>query len=73
MIVDHNGPPPWASKLHHHHEFPSVEEVVDSLSLDATEWERVRVEAVDREATGPDGEKATLVDNVIVLRRRGTD
>jgi len=28
------------------------------------------VEAVERQATGPDGEAATWVDNVIVLRRR---
>jgi SAM-dependent methyltransferase len=70
LIVDHAGPPPWASKLHHHHEFPSTEEVLDSLKLDAGEWDRVRAEAVEREATGPNGEAGTLVDNVIVLRRR---
>lgn len=70
LIVDHAGPPPWASKLHHHHEFPSTDEVLDSLKLDAGEWERVRVEAVGREATGPNGEAGTLVDNVMVLRRR---
>jgi SAM-dependent methyltransferase len=72
LIVDHAGPPPWASKLHHHHEFPSAEEVVASLDLDETEFERVRVEAVGREATGPDGQVGTLTDNVIVLRRRET-
>ena len=70
LIVDHGGPPPWASKLHHHHEFPSADEVVESLNLDAGEWERVRVEPVEREATGPDGQIGTLIDNVIVLRRR---
>jgi SAM-dependent methyltransferase len=70
LIVDHAGPPPWASKLDHHHEFPSADEVVASLSLDDSEWERVRVEAVDREATGPDGQVGTWTDNVIVLRRR---
>jgi SAM-dependent methyltransferase len=70
LIVDHAGPPPWASKLAHHHEFPGVEEVVGSLDLDEGEWERVRVEAAEREATGPDGQIGTLVDNVIVLRRR---
>lgn len=70
LIVDHGGPPPWASKLHHHHEFPSADEVVDSLNLDAGEWERVRVEAVEREASGPDGQIGTLTDNVIILRRR---
>jgi SAM-dependent methyltransferase len=70
LIVDHGGPPPWASKLHHHHEFPSTDEVVESLNLDAGQWERVRVEAAEREATGPNGEVGTLVDNVIVLRHR---
>lgn len=70
LIVDHGGPPPWASKLDHHHEFPSADEVVDSLKLDPGKWERIRVQAVDRQATGPDGETATLTDNVIVMRRR---
>jgi SAM-dependent methyltransferase len=73
LIVDHAGPPPWASKLDHHHEFPSAEEVVVSLDLDNGEWERVRVESVERQATGPDGQAATWVDNVIVLRRRDGD
>jgi SAM-dependent methyltransferase len=70
LIVDHAGPPPWASKLDHHHDFPSTEEVVGSLDLDDGEWERVRVESVERQATGPDAKAATWVDNVIVLRRR---
>jgi SAM-dependent methyltransferase len=67
LIVDHAGPPPWASKLDHHHEFPSAEEVIASLELDASEWERVRVEAVEREVAG---QTATWTDNVIALRRR---
>jgi SAM-dependent methyltransferase len=70
LIIDHAGPPPWASKLAHHHEFPSADEVVESMNLDATQWERLRIEPVERQATGPDGETGTLVDNVIVLRRR---
>lgn len=70
LIVDHAGPPPWVSKLDHHHEFPSAEEVVGSLDLVAAEWERVRLESVERQATRPDGESATWVDNVIVVRRR---
>ena len=73
LIVDHAGPPPWASKLDHQHDFPSAEEVVGSLDLDDGDWERVRVEAIERQATGPDGETAVWVDNVIVLRRRGGD
>jgi SAM-dependent methyltransferase len=70
LIVDHAGPPPWASKLDHDHEFPSADEVVGSLDLDDGEWERVRVESFERQAAGPDGQAATWVDNVIVLRRR---
>jgi SAM-dependent methyltransferase len=69
VIVDHAGPPPWASKLDHHHDFPSAEEVIGSLDLD-DDWERVRVDTVDREATGPEGQAVRWTDNVIVLRRR---
>jgi SAM-dependent methyltransferase len=69
LIVDHAGPPPWASKLDlHHHEFPSAEEVIGSLEL-GDDWERVRVEAVERQAKAPDGEIRPWIDNVIVLRR----
>lgn len=70
LIVDHAAAPPWASKLDHHHEFPSAEQVVASLNLQAAQWNRVRVEAVDRDAIGPEGQHAVLTDNVSVLRRR---
>ena len=69
VIVDHGAAPPWASKLDHHDEFPSAEEVVESLDRPDAEWQRVRVEAVEREAVGPEGQIATVTDNVIVLRR----
>jgi SAM-dependent methyltransferase len=68
LIVDHAGAPPWASRLHHH-EFPTAESVLDGLALDGAQWQRIRVERVERSARGPGGEAATLVDNVIVLRR----
>lgn len=66
LIVDHAAGPPWAQ--HHHHDFQSADEVVASLNLDAAQWNRERVETVEREATGPDGQRAALTDNVIVLR-----
>ncbi len=69
LIVDHGEAPPWAQGVHDHH-FPSAAEVVDGLDLDAAAWERVRVERAGREAIGPDGQPGTLIDNVIVLRRR---
>ncbi len=70
VIVDHRSMPPWAKKVPHDHPFPSAEVVLADLDLPSAEWDRERVEAVDRMATGPDGEVATLLDNVIVLRRR---
>jgi SAM-dependent methyltransferase len=71
MVVDHGAPPPWASMQdHYHHEFPAAEEVVASLNLSASQWDQVRVAAVERDALGPAGQHAMLIDNVMVLRRR---
>ncbi|HME78813.1 MAG TPA: hypothetical protein VKI00_25130 [Mycobacterium sp.] len=71
VVVDHGGAPPWASKLdHHRHEFPTADEVVSSLNLDDSQWDRIRVGAVERDALGPEGQQAVLTDNVMVLRRR---
>lgn len=68
LIVDHGAPPPWAEH-HEHHHFAGIEEVLVSLRLDAPRWTRLRTETVEREAIGPNGEVATMVDNVMVLRR----
>lgn len=68
LIVDHAATPPWASKLAHHR-FPGIEEVLGGLDLDDAEWERVRVQTLQRPVVGPDGEPAVLDDNVIWLRK----
>jgi ubiquinone/menaquinone biosynthesis C-methylase UbiE len=68
LIVDHAAAPPWASKLHHH-EFPTAATVVAGLALDSGRWRELRAGSVERPAVGPDGEDATLIDNVILLRR----
>ena len=70
VIVDHGSAPPWASKLDHHHDFPSAEEVVAELDLSTEEFERVRVDAIERQAVGPEGQQRPWMDNVIVFRRR---
>jgi SAM-dependent methyltransferase len=69
VVVDHGGMPPWNTKVPHDHPFPSAEEVLAELDLPAAQWDRVRVEAIDRSVTGPDGQVATIKDNVMVLRR----
>jgi SAM-dependent methyltransferase len=70
VIVDHGEAPPWASEEHRKHHFQSAEDVIESLDLDESDWERVRFGASERQATGPDGQPGTLIDNVVVLRRR---
>ncbi len=69
LIVDHGAAPPWADLAAHDHEFPSAGDVLDSLDLGDAQWDRLRVEAADRDAVGPDGQQAVLTDNVIMLRR----
>ncbi|GFG63612.1 hypothetical protein MKUB_11020 [Mycobacterium kubicae] len=68
LIVDHGSAPSWSE--HHDYPFPGADEVLDSLDLDVAQWQRVRVEAVDRDVAGPDGQKASVKDNVMLLRRR---
>jgi thioredoxin reductase/SAM-dependent methyltransferase len=70
VIVDHAGMPSWATNVPHDHPFPSADEVLADLNLPAAEWDRVRIETVERQVTGPDGQEATLGDNLMVLRRR---
>ncbi|MGV0769132.1 FAD-dependent oxidoreductase [Mycobacterium syngnathidarum] len=69
VIVDHGAAPPWAPEHVRKFPFPSADDVVASLNLDEAQWERVRVGTDERDATGPDGQSGTLIDNVMVLRR----
>ena len=70
VIVDHAAPPPFSKKVPHDHPFPSAEEVLAELDLPAAEWDRVRVEVVERDGTDPDGEPFTWRDNLMILQRR---
>ncbi|MGH3969076.1 MAG: SAM-dependent methyltransferase [Mycobacterium sp.] len=67
LIVDHGSAPSWSP--HKDHPFPSIADVLAALPPDGAGWHRVRAESVERQATGPDGQLATVIDNVIVLRR----
>ncbi|MDX1893294.1 class I SAM-dependent methyltransferase [Mycolicibacterium sp. 050158] len=70
VIVDHAAPPPFSKKVPHDHPFPSPEEVLAELDLPAEQWDRERVEVVERPGIDPDGQPFTWRDNVMVLRRR---
>ncbi len=66
LIVAHAGMPPWSMHAHHH-ELPTPDEEVAAFGLAG--WTVEIAEVRSREATGPDGQYATLHDTVVLLRR----
>jgi SAM-dependent methyltransferase len=67
LVVAHAAMPPWANSPAHHHTFPTPDEEVAGLGL--LGWNVEIAEVRTREATGPDGQQATLEDTVVLLRR----
>ena len=61
LIVDHASVSPcsWAGP----------KETLAPLDLRPDEWHTERLEAREREATGANGQRATVTDNVIAVRR----
>jgi SAM-dependent methyltransferase len=84
LVVGHAAPPPWSRYAEDHddhdghgdhdpattHRFLTAEEELAELAL-GPDWTPVTVAMHEREATGPDGERATLEDSVVLLRRAG--
>ncbi len=74
VLVEHGAAPDWSE--HQHVQFPTPEEVVDSLDLaspDAAggaEYDVLVTEGRTREAAGPDGHHGVLLDTVVVVQRR---
>lgn len=68
LVVSHAAGPPWSE--HADHKFPTLEEELTSFDLESSEWEAIVFEVLEREATGPQGQKANLKDNLIFLKRR---
>lgn len=67
LLVDHGSVPSWGPNPNH--QFPSPHETLASLELDPARWSNVRVEAVERMVNGPDGQSATILDNIIAVER----
>lgn len=66
LIIDHGSLAPWLSSR----TFPTVTETFEELDLPQTDWDTVYVDIFEREAKGPEGQTATIFDNVILLRRK---
>ncbi len=61
LIVDHASVSPWS--------WAAPEETLGPLDLSPDEWHTERLEAREREATGPNGQTANVTDNVTAVRR----
>jgi len=68
LLIDHGCRAPWMWAPEGHL-FPTPTETLASLGLD-TAWTARRVEALPRKARGPDGQTATVLDNVVLVGRR---
>ena len=68
LAVTHASVAPW-SWADPNTRFPTPEEALAALELDPKPWRTERLGAPERQATGPNGESATVADNVIALRR----
>lgn len=67
VVIEHASAAPWSWVDADHH-FPTPQETLEGLDLDAR-WRTERLDAPERTATGPEGQTATVTDNVIVVRR----
>ncbi len=69
LIVEHASVPPWSWNPDPHTHFPAPAQVLTALNLSTEEWRTERVDAPKRQAIGPNGQSATVIDNVIAVRR----
>ncbi|MCC3775823.1 bifunctional 2-polyprenyl-6-hydroxyphenol methylase/3-demethylubiquinol 3-O-methyltransferase UbiG [Streptomyces sp. UNOB3_S3] len=69
LVVTHATVPPWS--WHPHEDaVPTPQEELAALGLALDDWHTERLDAPARRVTGPEGQQATVTDNVIALRRR---
>lgn len=68
LIVDHGSTAPWSwnqdPDIHH----PTPAEIAAELALDPARWSVLRADMPERRATGPAGESATVIDNVLLVQ-----
>lgn len=69
LIVDHASVSPWSWNHDPDRVFPTPEETLAAIGLPRGQWSTERLESSQRLVTGPNGESATVTDNVIAMRR----
>lgn len=69
LVVEHGSGAPWSTHGRDMR-FPTPEEIHADFALDSAGWPVVRLGRSEREVTGPNGEKGTVLDTVVAVRRR---
>ena len=68
LVASHGSVAPW-SWADRDTVFPTAEEIFRDIDLDMKDWKRVFIGNSVRQATGPDGQKAEVTDEHLVLER----
>ncbi|MFI2608468.1 class I SAM-dependent methyltransferase [Kitasatospora sp. NPDC018619] len=68
VVLEHASVAPWSWQAGQEVRFPAPEEVLAALELDGG-WHTERCDAPQRTADGPGGQRATVTDTVVVVRR----
>jgi SAM-dependent methyltransferase len=69
VVADHGSIAPWSWNQDPGTRFPAPGEVAAELALDPAGWSVDRADTPRRQATGPGGRTATVIDHVLVVRR----
>ena len=69
LIVDHASIAPWSWNQDRTTRFPTPEESLATLGLGSERWDIEALGSRERQANGPNGQSATVTDNVIAVRR----
>ena len=72
LLVEHASIAPWSWNQDPQTRFPTPEQILASLDLALARWRIERLAAPVRQATGPDGQSASVTDNVVAIRRMST-
>lgn len=81
LVVSHATFPPWSTSqqaaddehAQHEHEPTTPETELELLQLDPAQWTVEIATTQSRQATGPEGQQATLDDTVVLARRTGAN
>lgn len=68
IVIEHASLAPWSWQTGQDIQFPTPDEVIAALQL-TDAWQVERSHAPQRTATGPQGQTATVTDNIIAVRR----